>query len=328
MAQWLEIAADTRCNNRCLGCDAVSDDGPSMATRDALAHLGRARAEGTRWLWLGGGEPTLRRDLFTLVAAARELGYSRIKLQTNGMMLAYPDFARRCFEAGVSEVNLSIKGAGRDTHDRLTGTPGCWDLLLEAIANWRRFQRPLEGDLLVYQSNLAELPEMVRSFHARGLERFNVHLFAAPDSPSPELDAEVPRLGDLVAQLCLAMDLKLVDGYDFVTSLHSPPCVVPKPYANALFFPAEHDRVVASPGGLVRLEQRPSSGGSFTERCAACVMRPRCGGLRSSYLRLHGDAELQPLSEVREPGTEVPLLLLDKPDVAPAATESAAVKPA
>jgi hypothetical protein len=70
---WLEITADYRCNNRCVGCFAVADAGPAMTAPEIVAALRRGRNEGARGLWLGGGEPTLRRDLFATVRAARAM---------------------------------------------------------------------------------------------------------------------------------------------------------------------------------------------------------------------------------------------------------------
>jgi MoaA/NifB/PqqE/SkfB family radical SAM enzyme len=68
--QWVELTPDYRCNNRCLGCFAVQDDGPSMTDGEIVSALQRGRSDGADCLWLGGGEPTLRKDLFRIAAAA------------------------------------------------------------------------------------------------------------------------------------------------------------------------------------------------------------------------------------------------------------------
>lgn len=100
MIKWLEISADFRCNNRCVGCFSVIDDGQRMTTGEVFRTLRDGRSAGARWLWLGGGEPTLRKDLFAIAAEARKLGFQRIKLQTNGMLLSYPEFMQRCVDWG------------------------------------------------------------------------------------------------------------------------------------------------------------------------------------------------------------------------------------
>src|SRR5688572_24977480 len=93
--RWLELTPDYRCNQRCVGCGAVSEGGPSLTSRALVESLIDGRARGITQLWVGGGEPTLRPDLLPLVRAARARGYQRIRLQTNAAMLAYPDVARR-----------------------------------------------------------------------------------------------------------------------------------------------------------------------------------------------------------------------------------------
>lgn len=60
-ARWLELALDYRCNLRCLGCRACQGGDEALAPARALARLRQARASGVDGLWLGGGEPTLRR---------------------------------------------------------------------------------------------------------------------------------------------------------------------------------------------------------------------------------------------------------------------------
>ena len=83
-----------RCNNRCVFC-AVGDR-PSQDARlpDVLAALKRYRDRGYRLLDIDGGEPTLHQDLLAVVAAARELGYERVALITNGRRMAYAAYAR------------------------------------------------------------------------------------------------------------------------------------------------------------------------------------------------------------------------------------------
>jgi MoaA/NifB/PqqE/SkfB family radical SAM enzyme len=294
--KWLEISADYECNNRCVGCFSVQSDGPRMATPEVIENLRVGRQEGVEWLWLGGGEPTIRRDLFAIVGAARKLGYTRIKLQTNGMLLAYPEFTRRCVASGVTEINFSIKGATAASHDRLAQTPGCHELMLKGILEAGRANLAMEGDILVYRSNMHELPEMISTYFALGLQRFNLWLFSTTSQGSSDLQEEVPRIAQVMPFVAAAMDLKLSSRPDFITSLHTPPCTVAAPYAACRFHPADLDLLVANPGGYrFRLEESPIEGGLYLDRCSQCSLRPRCNGLRQDYLAIHGDAEFQPV---------------------------------
>ena len=295
MLDWLEITPDYRCNNRCLGCFSAQDGGPSMSPREMLEALSRAHRDGARSLWLGGGEPTMRRDLFALVSAARKLGYTRVKLQTNGMMLAYPEFARRCADAGVTEVSFSVKGATEEMHDRLAQTPGCHALMVQGMEQVRALGLGLEADLLVYKSNVGTVPEMVRAYAPRGVAHFRVWLLSAMDRDGDEVRAEVPRVSEAARAIVAAMDLGLSTRPDFISSLHTPPCTVPGSHHACLFDAAALNMLVSNPGGFAfKLEASPIEGGHYLPRCDGCKYRPRCRGLRADYLRLHGDAEFRP----------------------------------
>ncbi|MBK8696886.1 MAG: recombinase family protein [Deltaproteobacteria bacterium] len=144
--QWVEPTLSYRCNNACLGCFASTprrssycpveaDSGAQQGVRsdacrarERRPRLGDAerwdrdeRPRGPRRAHLGAsrrrhGALARRRRAHALAAtlrraAARRLGYARVKLQTNGMMLSYAEYAQRARDAGVTEVAFSIKGA-------------------------------------------------------------------------------------------------------------------------------------------------------------------------------------------------------------------------
>lgn len=299
MIKWLEITADSRCNNRCQGCfSAVDGGGQRMTTGEVFRALRDGRSAGARWLWLGGGEPTLRQDLFAITTRARELGFERVKLQTNGMLLCYPDFVQRCVDAGVTEVNFAIKGSTATIHDRLTRTPGCFDLMTRGMEECRRRGLPMDGDILVYGSNVDDIPEMVRVHAARGIERYNLWLLSLTDQRDEDLGAMVPRIRDVIAAVRRTVDLGLSTREDFITSLHTPPCTVPAELSSILFHASDLDLLVANPGGhTFRLETSPMEGGRFFPRCERCAMRPRCGGAREDYVKIFGDDEFQPVGD-------------------------------
>jgi hypothetical protein len=136
---------------------------------------------------------------------------------------------------------------------------------------------------------------MVRGFHARGLERFNLWLFSTADQGNEELADQVPRISDVMPALAEAVALGLSPRPDFITSLHTPPCTVPRELSACLFHAADLQLVVANPGGhRFRLEESPIEGGHYLARCSSCTLRPRCGGIRKDYLTIHGDSEFQP----------------------------------
>jgi MoaA/NifB/PqqE/SkfB family radical SAM enzyme len=278
-----------------VGCFATQPDGASMDPRAVADALLRAYRDGARALWLGGGEPTLRRDMLATVSAARRIGYTRVKLQTNGMMLAYPKVVARCAEAGVTEVAFAIKGATADTHDRFTQTPGAHALLVEAMAAVRAAGLAMEGDVLVYRDTAKELPAIVEAYTARGVGQWRVWLLTARDDP--EAAAQVPRIADVMQHLSAAMALGLSTRPDFITSLHTQPCTVPARDRACLFFARDLSMRIVNPGGhAFMLEDSPMEGGRYLPGCGACSFRARCGGIREDYLARFGGDEFTPVA--------------------------------
>lgn len=294
MSGWLEIAADYRCNQRCLGCPAVSEGGPSLSSAQLMASLLQGRREGITQLWIGGGEPTLRPELLGLVREARKRGYTRVRIQTNAAMLSYAGHCEKLAAAGATELSVSIKGADAAVHDGFARSPGAFDLLCRAIENARATGMIVEGDILLYRSSTGSLPAIVRAFFARGIERFRVWSMA-PDARDGQALAEEPLLSDVARAVEATLALGLSSDPEHLVALHLPPCTLSEDAARARFYPPDlglsiHD----ASGAQFRLEDSPMEGGAFSPRCQGCALRTRCNGLRAEYLRRHGDGELAP----------------------------------
>lgn len=249
---------------------------------------------GIEQLWIGGGEPTLRRDLLPLVREARVRGYTRVRLQTNAAMLAYLEVARRLADAGVTEIAVSIKGADAPTHDRLARTPGAFDLLCRGIANARAARLTAEGDVLTYRSSTEQIPEIVRRFDALGVARFRIWMMAPDAVDAVALDEE-PRWSEVARAIRAALALGLSDDPEHVISLHSPPCTLDDGDARARFFAPELGLVVHDASGRrFGLETSEIEGGTYPPACDGCTLRRRCNGVRDAYFRRHGASELRP----------------------------------
>lgn len=304
--RWLEIALDYRCNLRCLGCHSCHGGlgaGERLASSEAMALLRSGRDHGIDSLWLGGGEPTLRDDLLSLVRAARGLGYARVTLQTNGMRLSYGEYRTALLAAGVTDVRLNVKSHRADVHDWLSGGVSCHALLLEALAGLVGAGMPVTADVLLTRDTVDDLAQTVSFFGSRGVGAFTLWLLSTADRADQEVASQVPRIRDLLQSLSAARleGRRLGVG---LTSLHTPPCTLPAELRE-LYTPASSlSLVVAGPEGRpFALESSPFEGGAYLEACEGCSERSRCGGPRADYRRLHGDDEFAAL---RAPGSPHP----------------------
>src|SRR5829696_6270022 len=121
----LRVSLTDRCNLRCQYCMPAEGldwlAGATMLTCDEIIRLVRLAvlSLGIREVRFTGGEPLLRRDLETIVAAVAALRpRPQISVTSNGIGLAPRASALR--RAGLDRVNVSLDTLRRETFAQLT----------------------------------------------------------------------------------------------------------------------------------------------------------------------------------------------------------------
>jgi uncharacterized radical SAM superfamily Fe-S cluster-containing enzyme len=88
-------------------------------------------------LQFSGGEPTIRKDLFDLIRKAKELGFSHVEINTNGLRLSQSvDYCRDLKAAGASTIYLQFDGLTPDVYKFIRGVD-LLDIKMKAIENLR-----------------------------------------------------------------------------------------------------------------------------------------------------------------------------------------------
>ena len=297
---WIELVTGFACNCRCRVCSSGLLDPRTRLADDELADwLGRGRRLGATGVWFGGGEPTLHEGLARAAERARSLGYRRVRLQTNGLRLAYPEYVAGLARAGLTEVALSVKGWDAKSHDGLLRREGAWELLGRAAANVRQAGLRLEADVLLTTPLLPHLPGLVEDLARRGVERLTFWLVSLHGLPEGHVPVRlVPPLDGLRAPLRRAFARAEACGLA-ATSLHTPPCSLAAEDHGRYLHSGKYRLLVVVPGNApFRAEESPMEGGEHPAAlCGECAVRKDCLGLRTDQLRLFGTAGLFPIIE-------------------------------
>lgn len=294
---WIEIVVGFGCNCRCRVCPSASQaQVPGMSAEEIAGWLATGRERGARHVWFGGGEPTLHPDLVRSIERARELGYQRIRIQTNGTRFAYLPFAKRCLEAGANEFSLSIKGADAVIHGQITQNPEAFGLMLQGARNLVEGGTRVEGDILITTISLPGLADAVERFAELGLSRFTFWLASRFGMESAGIDDLLPRMTDLLPYLESAFTAADRVGVE-ATTQHTPPCVLKPEHRERYVHAGTWKLSVITPGSQpFAAEESPMEGGVYLEACADCDLRSGCLGLRKDYLELFGPEEFSPVS--------------------------------
>jgi MoaA/NifB/PqqE/SkfB family radical SAM enzyme len=121
------------CNQKCMHCYAA---GQRLSGMEELPEekwemiIGKLRDIGIPQLTFTGGEPTLRKDLCRLTAAAK---WFVTRLNTNGVLLT-EELCTGLFEAELDSVQITLYSQNKAIHNNLVGAEN-WDLTAAGIRN-------------------------------------------------------------------------------------------------------------------------------------------------------------------------------------------------
>jgi MoaA/NifB/PqqE/SkfB family radical SAM enzyme len=101
------------------------------------------RDTGVHLVTIGGGEPLLRKDVFSIIDTFARYGMS-VNLCTNGILLKR--YAKSLCTSGASCVTISLDGATANCHEEIRGASGSYSQIQEGIRSVLKYspaRRPL-----------------------------------------------------------------------------------------------------------------------------------------------------------------------------------------
>jgi len=323
----VEINVGKVCNNKCVFC---LDGMPSKADHAFIdfevmkQELRRFRADGHLSVGFLGGEPTTYPKIVESVAYAKELGFTRIALATNAMMLRRMEFTDKLLAAGLTRTTISMHGHTPELEDRLVMVPGAFEKKRTAIRNL--LARKAEGHLKDGVSvnivlNAWNGPHLLRMmkffFETAGLDDLRVN-FVRPEGYAEGNADLVPTYTEIVPLLTKAI---LLNEYHFKKTFTFggfPLCVLPEEllrskhllgkYCGDIFrdlstdcsIRAETEYGVASfEGGRARFnwqDRKRFDLKHHMDSCQRCALTDVCEGVWRGYLDVYGSAEFAPLA--------------------------------
>lgn len=276
---WIDLRTGYPCNQRCRFCDQAGREGD--APTDVV--IERIRGLSGDGLWLAGGEITLRPDLPRLLRAAREAGFRRIGVQTNGRILAAPGAAAALRREGLTDAIVAIHGP-RELHDWVTQSPGAWR---QATTGTRALvQAGVRTRLatVMTRSLARDLVPTAKLALALGVAG---HRWIFPREEGPEDPRGLaPRYSNLALEPALRLEREAPIE---VETVGVPLCRLPgmiELAADRLDAPAT---TRAFPAGL---DEAPRAR-TYGPGCTACTLRGVCPGVEPAYTTRWGWDEFE-----------------------------------
>lgn len=285
----LDVILGYDCNVACDYCTISPEMRTrSMPTPAVLKALREGRAGGFDAVSFTGGEPTIRGDVLGLIKAAKALGFSSIKVQSNGLLLSVPQNLDRLIEAGMTRLHVSVHTHDETAYETMVRRGGTWSHMRDALA--LAVTRPIEvvADLIITSDTYARLPEAVKWVGALGVREVHLWYVSLTDG-NRENVASLPAMREVMPSMHEAIAVGEALGIE-VRSLHVPRCLL-GPWVSHAYDPGA-DRVrVVSPDAIFDLKDSRLAGRQHAPQCEGCVHRAVCPGIREDYLERFGVGE-------------------------------------
>ena len=152
-----------RCNLRCsycfmnAGASGVVYEPTLDQLRELMIQARNERPMGSKAIQITGGEPTIRDDIFDIVRMAKEVGFSHVQVNTNGLKLAdSAEYCKRLKDEKVNTIYMSFDGVTKETNPWI-------DQCKKAIENLRKVNLKIVlVPVLIGGKNLHETGKIVR----------------------------------------------------------------------------------------------------------------------------------------------------------------------
>jgi radical SAM protein with 4Fe4S-binding SPASM domain len=232
--QSLIFEVTQRCNHACLHCYNVwhgaggtPSDYPrgELDTERTLALLGKALDETEcAHVTLTGGEPLLRGDLPAILDYLRGRSLP-VTVISNGRLIG-ESAAVDCLDRGVGLFELPLLSHRREVHDRLSGAPGAWDSVLDAMANVRLHHGRFAAAFVATKLNIDDAAEVMKLAFAFGAQAVMFNRFNPGGRGRANLEMLLPD-ADQVRRALMAVDAAAAEfGLPVSCSIPIQPCLV------------------------------------------------------------------------------------------------------
>jgi cyclic pyranopterin phosphate synthase len=332
----LHVSIGAVCNNNCLFCmeedrDARYVNNSAMTPERVRWMLEKHRPSerGTEEVCFTSGEPTTRPELVDFVKWAKELGYPRIAVMTNGRRISQLPYAVALAKAGMNRFYVSIHGHTAKLHEGLTRTPGSFAQTvagLDAVAQLKRFGIELHTSTVVTERNYPHFSEIYRFLRSHGVDQVVFNVMQANGRADTYFEQIFPRYTAIAAAFRGAMAELAAGGEPLPMAflVDIPLCTTEgiadfhRGYVEKYVHYDLED--VLPLGGVDRDARRQDGKGKGLvvigrddldrERrekrpeCASCRYDRQCEGVWLNYLRRSGWGEMVPVAALRPDAAE------------------------
>jgi MoaA/NifB/PqqE/SkfB family radical SAM enzyme len=293
--QVVDITVGYQCNQNCLFCSVGHKRKDlNKSTEQIKKDILKAKQIGVNVLGFGGGEPTMRKDIFELAEFAKKQGFDTIRIQTNGMMLGYRWFAEKIVHSGANYFKISIHGHTPELHDSLTQVKGSFDKAIQGIKNLKKLNQSVEVNIVINKKNYKFLPQIVNFFIGLGITKFCLIYLTVVGNARSNPREIVPKISAVLPYVNESLDIINNLNLDKGLCFNIPICLM-QGYEQQLIEMGDFNTLIANPERIEDIDAERKLGKKKSSSCKNCVYDNICFGVWENYTDIFGFEEFKPV---------------------------------
>lgn len=150
------------------------EHGSMMTFNQAKSYIDYFYRLGAEYLTIVGGEPTLHPQLSDIISHARKTGYSKVMLDTNGLLF---ERIKMIPTESLFYLRISLDGATKETHDKVRGD-GNYEKTINAIKQLVSVGYKVRITSTIFQLNKHQAEAFLALAEDLKVELINFHTFS------------------------------------------------------------------------------------------------------------------------------------------------------
>ncbi|MGC9069851.1 MAG: radical SAM protein [Elusimicrobiales bacterium] len=294
--QCYEILLNYSCNASCIFCSQADYDRTKKASFDDIVkQIYKAKKEGYIKLGLSGGEPTIRDDLPQIIKTARKIGFSFIRIQTNGILLENYEFAKKLVEAGLTFCKFSFTSHIPKIHNILVKREYAWEKAMKGLENMKKLKVRIGNNILVNKCNILNIEKTVKFFLDKGVSNFVIIYPIYTGNMYINRDIGV-SLGKCKKHFLNLIEMMKKNGLsNEILFLNVPPCFLDEYYQQAIGLSPFNTLVTSPDGRRIDLDENANEEKIKGKICEKCMLYKICKGVDRKYIEIFGWEDFMPL---------------------------------
>lgn len=200
------LAITNRCNMMCRYCsvrrlhEKITND--ELSTEQWKGIIDMLADWGVFQIGFTGGEPTLRKDIITLIRHVRDKGCV-CNLTTNGWFID-EKIAQQMKDAGMTQCQVSLDSHNPEVHDFLRGK-GSYNRVIRSIKLLQEKGIAVGLDTVVSKNNINTIPEMITWMSKMDIPYLTLIKLKKGDLPKydfEELSPSFQEYSELIRHVC------------------------------------------------------------------------------------------------------------------------------